>query len=113
MKHLPRRIAVTIVLALAALLSAAPGFAALSPAYAGAWFGVMVERLLENDRDTLKLLRRSPFPPDAPPRYVRARLFRYRYTSWRELRATGACWERTYVREFLPPTRLAVAVQRP
>ncbi|WP_280881477.1 lipase maturation factor family protein [Streptomyces pseudovenezuelae] len=82
-------------------------FAALSPAYAETWFGALVERLLENDRDTLRLLRHSPFPPDAPPRYVRARLFRYRYTSWRELRETGAWWERTFVREYLPPTRLA------
>ncbi|OIK29275.1 lipase maturation factor family protein [Streptomyces malaysiense] len=88
-------------------------FAALSPAYAGEWFGGLVERLLENDRATLRLLRRSPFPPDTPPRYVRARLFRYRYTSWRELRETGACWDRTYVREYLPPTRLARATERP
>ncbi|MFJ3806465.1 lipase maturation factor family protein [Streptomyces sp. NPDC090073] len=88
-------------------------FAALSPAYAGDWFGALVERLLENDRDTLRLLRRSPFPPGTPPRYVRARLFRYRYTSLRELRETGACWERTYVREYLPPTRLAGAARRP
>ncbi|MEV7242415.1 lipase maturation factor family protein [Streptomyces sp. NPDC093248] len=84
-------------------------FAALSPGYAGDWFGRLVERLLENDRDTLRLLRRSPFPRDTPPRFVRARLFRYRYTTWRELRATGACWERTFVREYLPPTRLARA----
>ncbi|MFI8202922.1 lipase maturation factor family protein [Streptomyces sp. NPDC085937] len=81
-------------------------FAALSPAYASPWFGALVERLLENDRDTLRLLRRSPFPLDEPPRHIRARLFRYRFTTWRELRETGACWERTYVREFLPPTRL-------
>ncbi|MEU5089269.1 lipase maturation factor family protein [Streptomyces sp. NPDC021356] len=87
-------------------------FAALSPAYAGPWFGALVERLLENDRDTLRLLRRSPFPPDRPPRYVRARLFRYRYTTWQELRATGACWDRTYVREFLAPSRLAGTVGR-
>ncbi|MFE0731207.1 lipase maturation factor family protein [Streptomyces antibioticus] len=88
-------------------------FAALSPSYAGAWFGVLTERLLENDRDTLRLLRRSPFPPDRPPRHIRARLFRYRYTSWRELRETGACWERTYVREYLPPTRLATTREEP
>lgn len=87
-------------------------FAALSPAYAGEWFGGLVERLLENDRDTLRLLRRSPFPPGTPPRHVRARLFRYRYTTWRELRETGACWERTFVREYLPPTRLAGVVHR-
>jgi hypothetical protein len=85
-------------------------FAALSPAYAASWFGGLVERLLESDRDTLKLLRRSPFPADEPPRYIRARLFRYRYTTWQELRETGACWHRTYVREFMPPTRLASPV---
>ncbi|MEU3788395.1 lipase maturation factor family protein [Streptomyces fructofermentans] len=88
-------------------------FAALSPAYAGTWFTVLVERLLENDRDTLRLLRRSPFPRDAPPRYIRARLFRYRYTTWHELRTTGACWDRTYVRDFLPPTRLDRTPQSP
>jgi Lipase maturation factor len=82
-------------------------FAALSPGYTGVWFGALVERLLENDRDTLRLLRRCPFPPGEPPRWVRARLFRYRYTTWRELRETGACWERTYVREYLPPSRLS------
>jgi hypothetical protein len=88
-------------------------FVALSPAYAGAWFGVLMERLLENDRDTLRLLRRSPFPPDRAPRYVRARLFRYRYTTWQKLRATGSCWDRTYVRDFLAPTRLAETARRP
>ncbi|MFF3445917.1 lipase maturation factor family protein [Streptomyces sp. NPDC002667] len=81
-------------------------FVALSPGYAGTWFSGFVERLLENDRDTLRLLRRCPFPADAPPRYIRVRLFRYRYTTWRELRETGACWHRTPVRDFLPPTRL-------
>ncbi|WP_306319905.1 MULTISPECIES: lipase maturation factor family protein [unclassified Streptomyces] len=81
-------------------------FAALSPAYARSWFEGLVERLLEGDRDTLRLLRRSPFPPDAPPVHIRALVYRYRFTSWRELRETGAWWERTYVREFLPPTRL-------
>ncbi|MFC8919198.1 lipase maturation factor family protein [Streptomyces sp. NPDC047821] len=81
-------------------------FAALSPAYAHSWFGPFVERLLEGDRDTLRLLRHNPFP-DAPPVRVRARLYRYRFTTRRELRETGAWWHRTYVREFLPPTRLS------
>ncbi|GGR84774.1 membrane protein [Streptomyces humidus] len=88
-------------------------FAALSPAYAGAWFAALVERLLENDRDTLRLLRGSPFPPGRPPRHVRARLFRYRFTTRRERRETGAWWQRTYVREYLPPTRLAGPAPRP
>ncbi|MEV1055565.1 lipase maturation factor family protein [Streptomyces sp. NPDC049887] len=81
-------------------------FAALSPAYARSWFGGFVERLLENDRDTLRLLRRNPFP-DAPPSYVRARLYHYTFTDWRRLRSTGAWWQRRYLREYLPPTRLS------
>ncbi|MFF7847852.1 lipase maturation factor family protein [Streptomyces sp. NPDC007910] len=80
-------------------------FAALSPGYARTWFGPFVERLLDGDRDTLRLLAHNPFP-DAPPVHVRARLYRYRYTTWRELRATGAWWHRTPLREYLPPTRL-------
>lgn len=81
-------------------------FAALSPDYARDWFGPFVERLLAGDRDTLRLIRHNPFP-DAPPRFVRARLYRYRFTTRRELRETGAWWHRTLVREYLPPTRLA------
>ncbi|WP_128981878.1 lipase maturation factor family protein [Streptomyces roseicoloratus] len=80
-------------------------FAALSPGYARDWFGPFVERLLEGDRDTLRLLRHNPFP-DAPPVHVRARLYRYRFTTWAELRATGAWWHRTLVREYMPPVRL-------
>ncbi|MBT2438902.1 lipase maturation factor family protein [Streptomyces sp. ISL-36] len=80
-------------------------FAALSPAYARDWFGPFVERLLEGDRDTLRLLRHNPFP-DAPPTHVRARLYRYRFSTWRELRETGAWWHRTLVREYMPPVRL-------
>ncbi|MFJ7068492.1 lipase maturation factor family protein [Streptomyces sp. NPDC101115] len=80
-------------------------FAALSPGYARDWFGPFVERLLEGDRDTLRLLRHNPFP-DEPPTHVRARLYRYRFTTWAELRATGAWWHRTLVREYMPPVRL-------
>ncbi|MFG2888784.1 lipase maturation factor family protein [Streptomyces sp. NPDC048248] len=77
-------------------------FAALSPAYARAWFVPFVERLLENDRDTLRLLRVNPFP-DVPPARVRARVFRYRFTTWRELRQTGAWWHRSKERDLLAP----------
>ncbi|APE25477.1 MULTISPECIES: lipase maturation factor family protein [Streptomyces] len=87
-------------------------FAALSPGYARDWFGPFVERLLEGDRDTLRLLGHNPFP-EAPPTLVRARLYRYRYTTWRELRETGAWWHRTLVREYLPPIRLREPAGKP
>ncbi|GAA2247583.1 lipase maturation factor family protein [Kitasatospora cystarginea] len=77
-------------------------FAAISPVYGRPWFGAFIARLLVNDPDTLRLLRRNPFP-DEPPHYVRALLYRYRFTDWRTLRTTGAWWERTPVREYFPP----------
>ncbi|MDQ1006856.1 hypothetical protein QFZ82_001341 [Streptomyces sp. V4I23] len=80
-------------------------FAALSPAYARSWFLPFVERLLDGDRDTLRLLAHNPFP-DAPPVQVRARLYHYRFTTWQEWRRTGAWWHRTAIRDFLAPTRL-------
>jgi hypothetical protein len=80
-------------------------FAALSPAYAEPWFIRFAERLLLADRGALSLIRRNPFP-DGPPRYIRARFYRYRYTSWREHRETGAWWVRTLVDDYLPPIRL-------
>jgi hypothetical protein len=80
-------------------------FIPLSPRYGGDWFIRFVGRLLEGDAPTLRLLRRNPFP-DAPPRFVRARFFRYRFTTWRERRTTGAWWVREYQGDYLRPVRL-------
>jgi hypothetical protein len=80
-------------------------FAALSPAYANSWFVPFVRKLLEGDDDTLRLLRSNPFP-DAPPKFVRARLYRYRFTTRAERRSTGAWWHRSLVGEYLPPLAL-------
>ena len=80
-------------------------FIPLSPSYAEGWFVPFLARLLEGDRATLRLLGRNPFP-ERPPAYVRARLFRYRFTTWRERRETGAWWVRTPVGELVRPVRL-------
>jgi hypothetical protein len=80
-------------------------FVGISAGYAGGWFDALLDKLLSNDAATLGLLRFNPFP-DAPPAYVRARIYRYRFTTWPERRATGAWWHRTYISEFSPPTRL-------
>ena len=80
-------------------------FIPLSPAYAAGWFTEFVTKLLENDPQTLALLRHNPFP-DEPPRYVRARLYQYRFSTRAERRETGAWWVRTLVGDFLPPVTL-------
>jgi hypothetical protein len=81
-------------------------FLPLSPMYGEGWFMPFLGRLLEGDRSILRLLRHNPFP-DRPPRYIRARLYHYRYSSWRELRETGAWWVRTPAGAFVGPLRLA------
>ena len=80
-------------------------FAGISPAYAQDWFGGLVVKLLEDDRATLRLLRVNPFT-DAPPTFVRARLYNYRFTTPEEHRRSGAWWERELASELLRPTRL-------
>jgi hypothetical protein len=77
-------------------------FAALSPAYAQAWIGRFCEALLTNDRDIVRLLRGNPFPAE-PPRFVRAVLYRYRFTTARELLHEHAWWHREPIGEYLAP----------
>jgi hypothetical protein len=80
-------------------------FAAMGPPAQSPWVLALVTRLLEHDRATLKLLRHNPFT-EAAPAVVRARLFHYRFSTWRERRATGVWWVRTPVAEYLPPLQL-------
>ena len=80
-------------------------FIPLSPIYGGEWFIRFLVRLLEGDRATLRLIRRDPFR-EAPPKQIRVRLFRYRFSTWTEWRQTGAWWVRSYVGEYIPPVGL-------
>ncbi|MFC4124060.1 lipase maturation factor family protein [Nocardia rhizosphaerae] len=77
-------------------------FAALSPAYARSWALPLVVRLLDNDPDTLRLLRHCPFP-DAPPRHLRALLYEYHFSTPTQLFRERIWWRRTLIGEFLPP----------
>lgn len=80
-------------------------FAAMTSWHNHSWFLRLIFKLLQNDRPTLDLLKNNPFPED-PPRYIRARLFHYRYTTRHERKQTGNWWKPLYVREYLSPTSL-------
>jgi hypothetical protein len=72
-------------------------FAAMASPADYPWTLHFVWKLLHNDRGTLSLLANNPFP-DAPPRYIRARLYRYRFapigdTEW---------WKREPIGDWLP-----------
>jgi len=77
-------------------------FAGISPYYAASWFLPFVKKLLQNDRAILRLVRRNPFPDEAP-RTIRAIIYRYKFTTWGERRRTGAFWIRTRIGEYLQP----------
>lgn len=86
-------------------------FAAISPSYAQPWLTPFLQRLLRNDRPTLRLLRHNPFP-DSPPRYVRALLYEYRFTTPAELRRERAWWHRTLIGGYVRPMALPAATSQ-
>ena len=83
-------------------------FAAMSSYQDYPWFVNFLGKLLQNDRDVLSLLRENPFP-DQPPRYVRALLYEYHFTTPEEKKRTGAWWTRTLTGNYFP----AVSMQTP
>jgi hypothetical protein len=78
-------------------------FAAMSRYANEPWFVNFAAKLLEGDRAVLSLLRWNPFP-DSPPRFVRAELYRYRFSTEEERRQSGA-W-REFVGQWFPPVSL-------
>jgi predicted DCC family thiol-disulfide oxidoreductase YuxK len=76
-------------------------FAALADYQQNPWLLRFMLRLLQDAPEATRLLASNPFR-GAPPDYVRALVYEYRFTSWTERRATGAWWVREYRGEFLP-----------
>lgn len=79
--------------------------AAAAPDASGAWIRRIADRLLEGSEPVAALFRTEPFP-DAPPRFVRATVYRYRFTTPHERALDGAWWRRSMRAEELPPTSL-------
>jgi lipase maturation factor 1 len=74
------------------------------------------EKLLASDASVLGLFRGNPFP-GSPPRYVRAVLWQYWFTSLEEKRRTGNWWRRSLLGLYAPTLtldangRIAVAAE--
>jgi hypothetical protein len=64
------------------------------------------ERLLVSDGDVLALFRGDPFP-QIPPRYVRAVIWQYWFTTMDEKRRTGDWWRREYLGLYAPELTMA------
>jgi hypothetical protein len=80
-------------------------FAAMSSYRDYPWFVNLVAKFLEGDRAVLGLIRSNPFP-DRPPKYVRAMLYEYHFTTAEERKQTGNWWKRTLTGEYFPAVSL-------
>jgi Lipase maturation factor len=69
-------------------------FAALGTYRNNPWFVNLAVRLLQGRREVTRLLAKNPFP-DAPPRFIRANIYRYWFTGFKTRSQTGAWWNRT------------------
>ena len=81
-------------------------FASLGPWRQNEMVPLTEERLLVSSPDVLALFRNNPFP-QIPPRYVRAVLWQYWFTSMDEKRKTGNWWRREYLGLYAPELTMA------
>jgi hypothetical protein len=72
-------------------------FAAMASPADYPWTLHFVWKLLHNDKETLSLLANNPFP-DAPPHFIRARLYRYHFAP----PSDTAWWKREPIEQWLP-----------
>lgn len=80
-------------------------FAALSSYQEQPWFCNFIVRLLQGSEPVLDLLKHNPFP-DKAPRYIRARLYNYRFTTPSMRKKTGKWWIREPRGIYMPPKSL-------
>jgi hypothetical protein len=76
-------------------------FAALGEFDSESWFQDFCARLLEADTTVIALLARDPFA-GRKPQFVRAILYQYRFSSWRERHADGVWWVRERLGNYSP-----------
>lgn len=69
------------------------------------WFANLCVQLLKDSRPVRDLYRVDPFG-DTPPKYVRAMVSRYEFTSWPERSATGNWWKKGPDQLYLPAIQL-------
>jgi hypothetical protein len=76
-------------------------FAALGSYENQPWFVNLMLRLLQGAPEVLSLFGGNPFP-HAPPHYVRALLYDYRFTDWMTKGEDGAWWRRKLRGVYFP-----------
>jgi hypothetical protein len=76
-------------------------FAALGTYDQNTWFQRFCFRLLQGSPEVLRLMEKNPFPK-APPKFIRASLYEYHFTTAAEKAKTGNWWKREYKGLYAP-----------
>ena len=79
-------------------------FAALGTIQENEWVGHLMYRLMLGEPSVIGLMDRPPF--EKPPRYLRALLYDYSFTTPAERRRTGAVWQRELRGTWFGPVSL-------
>ena len=80
-------------------------FAALAGYKSSPWLVQLMIRLLRGQPEVVALLETNPFQA-SPPLYMRAMLYKYRFTSPEERESSGAWWKRELKGRFTPYIKL-------
>ncbi|MBB65573.1 MAG: membrane protein [Waddliaceae bacterium] len=81
-------------------------FASLGTYQQNPWFGNMMVRILQNSSPVLSLFQHNPFPEN-PPKFLRAKLYSYRFSTFKERRESGVWWVREYIGAYSPTLSLS------
>jgi lipase maturation factor 1 len=65
------------------------------------WMEAMLVKILQGDATVNGLFRTNPFPT-GPPKYLRARLYRFEFTTFAERRQSRNWWKKTAAGDYLP-----------
>jgi hypothetical protein len=72
---------------------------------ASPWIAHLMIRLLQGSEPVLALFEADPFP-QSPPKFVRATLYAYRFTTTEERKRDGSWWRREMKSSYLPTLSL-------
>lgn len=65
------------------------------------WFQNFLLQILNGNKEVLTLVRENPFP-EAPPRYLRCKMYLYQFTTLQEKKISGQWWKRKYIEMYSP-----------
>ncbi len=80
-------------------------FAALGNYKSNPWILNFMTQLLKGTKQVNGLLEGNPFSNE-PPKYIRAVLYRYHFTDWKDKEQTGNWWKRKRLSLYVPSMKL-------